>query len=95
MAADAHVVEHRQVAEQREVLEGAADADVGDAVRRPAQDAAALEQDVAGARRVEPAEAVEQRRLAGAVRADQAEDLALPHVERDVVERDDAAERAR
>ena len=42
MAADAHIVEHRHGAEQREVLERAADADVGDAVRRPVEDAAAL-----------------------------------------------------
>ena len=47
MAADAHVVEHRHGAEQREVLERAADADVGDAMRRPVEDAAAVEQDVA------------------------------------------------
>ena len=44
------------------------------------------------ARLVEPGEAVEQRGLAGAVRPDQAEDLALVHVERDAVQRDDAAE---
>jgi hypothetical protein len=49
VAADAHIVEHRHGAEQREVLERAADADLGDAVRRRGEDAAALEQDVAGA----------------------------------------------
>src|SRR6202043_2872424 len=72
--------------------EGAADADFGDPVRRARQDALALHQDVAGARLVEPGEAVEQRGLAGAVRADQAEDLALMHVERHAIQRDDAAE---
>ena len=46
MAADHHIVEHRHGAEQREVLEGAADADLGDAVRRQAR-MLALEQDVA------------------------------------------------
>ena len=51
----------------------------------------ALEQDVAAVRRVEPADAVEQCRLAGAVRADQPEDLAFVDRERDAVERDDAA----
>ena len=35
------------VAEQREVLERAADADLGDPMRRAPQDAGALEQDIA------------------------------------------------
>ena len=52
----------------------------------------ALHQDVARARLIEPAEAIEQRGLAGAVRPDQAEDLALLHVERHAIQRDDAAE---
>jgi len=52
--------------------EGAADADFGDPVRRARQDAGAFHQDVAGARLVKPGEAIEQRRLAGAVRSDQA-----------------------
>ena len=92
MGADPDVVEHRKIGKQSDVLEGAADADFGDPVRRPLQDAHAFHQDVAGARLVEPAEAVEERGLAGAVRPDQAEDLALMHVERHAVQRDDAAE---
>ena len=92
MGADADVVDHRQIGKQRDVLEGAADADLGDPVRRPLQDAHAFHQDVAGARLIEPGEAIEQRGLAGAVRPDQAEDLALMHVEGHAVQRDDAAE---
>ena len=92
MAADPDVVEHRLRAEQREVLEGAGDADLGDAVRRAGEHRAAFEQDIAAIGRVEPADAVEQRGLAGAVRPDQPEDLALLDGERDAVERDDAAE---
>ena len=92
MGADADVVHHREIRKQRDVLEGAADADLGDPVRRPRQDARAFHQDVAGRRLIEPGEAVEQRGLAGAVRADQAEDLALVHVEGHAVQRDDAAE---
>ena len=92
MGADPDVVEHRKVGKQRDVLEGAADADFGDPVRRARQDALAFHQNVARARLIEPAEAIEQRRLAGAVRPDQAEDLALVHVERHAVQRDDAAE---
>ena len=52
----------------------------------------AFHQDVAGRRLVEPGQAIEQRGLAGAVRSDQAEDLALVHVEGHAVQRDDAAE---
>src|SRR4029077_4172525 len=37
-------------------------------------------------------QAIEQCRLAGAVRADQSEDLAATLIKRDVVQRDDAAE---
>jgi hypothetical protein len=92
VGADAHIVEHREIGKQRYVLEGAADADLGDPVRRPPEDAPAFHQDVAGARLIKPAQAVEQRGLAGAVRSDQAEDLALMHVEGDAVQRDDAAE---
>ena len=55
----------------------------------------ALEVQLAGVRAVEPGDHVERGGLAGAVRADQADDLALAHVERDVVQRDDAAEAAR
>src|SRR5262245_39987512 len=41
---------------------------------------------------IKPAQAIEQRGLAGPVGADEAGDLARCHVERDVVEGDDAAE---
>src|SRR4029077_18644786 len=44
---------------------------------------------------VEARDQVEERRLAGAVGPDQADDLALAHVERDVVDRDDPAEPSR
>jgi hypothetical protein len=92
MGADPHVVAHRQVGEQRHVLEGAADADFGNAVRRALEDALALHQNIARARLIEPAETIEQRGLAGAIRPDQAEDLSLDHVERHAVQRDNAAE---
>ena len=92
MGADANVVEHRKIGKQRDVLEGAADADFGDPVRRARQDARAFHQDIAGARLIESGETVEQRRLAGAVRSDQAEDCALVHVKGHAIQRDDAAE---
>ena len=92
MAADHDVLEHGHVAKQRQILKRAADADLGDPVRRLVEDGLALKLNVAMVRRVEPAEAIEQGGLAGAVRADQAQEHALGHVERHVVERDDAAE---
>jgi hypothetical protein len=46
-------------------------------VRRRAQQALAVERDLARVRLVEARDQVEERRLAGAVRADQADDLAL------------------
>jgi hypothetical protein len=46
----------------------------------------------AARRSVEPAQAVEQRRLAGTIWADEAEDLTLLHIEGNAVERDDSVE---
>src|SRR6185436_7298862 len=92
VGADPDIVEHRQVLEQRDILEGATDPDFGNPVRLAIEYAVALQEDVAGAGLIEPAQAVEQRGLAGAVGSDQAEDLALMHLERNAVERNDAAE---
>ena len=92
LGADPNVVQHRKIGKQRDVLEGSADADFGDPVRRTRQDARAFHENVAGARLVEPAQAIEQGGLAGAIGPDQAEDLALMHVEGDAVQRDDTAE---
>src|SRR5260370_37870348 len=92
MGADQIVVEQRKIGKQRDVLKGAADAYFRDPVWRAAENALAFHENVAGARLVEPAQAIEQRGLAGAVRPDQAEDLALTHVEGYAIQRDDAAE---
>ena len=61
-------------------------------MRRPLQDRLAFQQNVAFARLIESAQAIEQRRLAGAIRSDQPENLPALHVEGDAVQRDDAAE---
>jgi hypothetical protein len=92
VGADADIVRHRHIRKQRHVLERAADADVADLVRRLGENALTFDQDVAFAGLIEPAETVEERRLARAVRTDQTQDLALAHVEGDAVQRDDAAE---
>src|SRR6185369_5840889 len=75
-----------------EVLEGASQPEVGDPVGRDRQQRAIAEADVALIRGVDPGQAVEERRLARTVGADQPDDLALGDVERDVLERNDPAE---
>ena len=92
MCADQDVVAHAHAAEQRDVLEGAADAEAGHAVAAEILERAALEQDVAVGEAVEAADAVEQRGLAGAVRSDQSADLAVADIERNTSQRDHAAE---
>ena len=64
----------------------------GDRVRRLAGDVVAVEDDPAGGRLVDAGEHVEERRLAGAVRADQADDRAARDREVDVVDGDEPAE---
>ena len=84
---DAHVQE------QPERLERARDAAVRDLVRREPDDALAVEQDVAGVGLVDAGDEVEERRLAGAVRADDAHDLALVHLQVQIVDALEPAER--
>ena len=87
-----HVLEARHRREQADVLERAPDAEVRDRVRRQAGDVAAVEQDLAGRRRVDARQHVEERGLAGAVGADQADDRPARDDEVDVVARHQAAE---
>ena len=61
-------------------------------MRTQANDGTAVDEDLAGLRLLHSGDAVEQRRLAAAVGADDAEDLASVHVERDVVDGAQAAE---
>src|SRR5665213_3746314 len=92
MPAHHDVLPRRHGAEESEVLEGAADAERGDAMARHREEIAPLEPDRPAFRLVEPAQAVEQRRLAGAVGADEAADRTACNRKRDLVERDNAAE---
>src|SRR5205085_7182654 len=78
-----------------DVLERPRDPLADDPMRRGAEQALAVERDLARVRPVEPGDQVEERRLAGAVRADQPADLAALDAERDVVDGDDAAEAPR
>src|SRR5687767_623852 len=92
--ADEDVLEHRHPGEERDVLERPCDAAADDLVWGEPQQIFAVVENRAGIRLVESRDDVEGRRLARAVRADQAEDLTLGDVERDVVEGDDSPEAA-
>ena len=74
--ADENVVDHGFVLEHRQILERARDAEPRQPVGRKARDLPVLERDPACGRLEDPGDQVEHRGLAGAVRADQAEDLA-------------------
>ncbi len=88
------VVEHGHVAEQFAVLERARQAHSRDLVRRPPADVFAAKADRSLAA-VDAADAVERAGLAGAVGADQREQLAGPHAERHIVEHREPAEAQR
>src|SRR5260370_40659494 len=73
-------------------MEGEGNADFTNPGRWPGEDTRTLHQDVTLARLIKAAEAMEERRLAGAVRPDQSENLALALIKRHIVERDNSAE---
>src|ERR671912_492321 len=89
------VVAHRKLREHLQQLEGAADAEAVEIGRAQAGDIAAVEGDGAGIRQQLTENAVEQGRLAGPVRTDDAEDLTLAHLKREAVDSGDAAEALR
>ena len=86
MAPQHEVVEHRHLGEQLDVLKGAGDAQVGNAVGPHPRQGAALEADGALLRPVHPGDAVQDAGLAGAVGADDGEQLVGVDLERDPVE---------
>ena len=88
----ADVVEHRHASEELDVLECTRDSPTNDCARSRVEQALAVEANVAVVRCIETGDHVERRRLAGAVRPDQPDDLPRLHGERDGIERDDAAE---
>src|SRR5438552_7642796 len=90
-----HVLEYGELSERPRNLELARDPEVADPVGREAGELLRAEADRAGARRERARHAVEEGGLARAVRADEAEDLALLHFEGDGVQRGEAAEALR
>ncbi len=89
---DPHVLERGQVGEHAEDLERSADPETGPPMHPHPGDVAVVEADFSAIRRDEPGEHVEERRLARAVRPDQAMELAGHHVQVDVVGGDERAE---
>ena len=87
-----HVLLDRHVQEQPQRLERPRDPALRDLVRLEAEQALAGEADVARVRRVHAGHQVEERRLAGAVRADHAEDLVLVDVQVELVDAREPAE---
>src|SRR3954466_3172764 len=85
IAAAHDVVEHAHALEERDVLEGAGEAERGRASRVHAAEFPATEDDLAFLRAVDPVQDVQHRALAGAVRADDGADLVLLHVEGDLL----------
>ena len=92
VAADEHVLDRRHRAEQADVLERARDAGAVIRSGRLAVMSLPSNDHLARARLVQPGEHVEERRLAGAVGADDRDDRALRHAEGDVVDGGQAAE---
>src|SRR5262245_52463784 len=92
VGADQDVVGDRHAREGAHDLEGAANAGGAHLVRPAAHHVAAVEQDLAGIGAQESVEQVEDRGLAGAVRADNAEDGARGDIEAHVLHRLEAAE---
>ena len=94
-AGEIDVVDHRQAGEQRRDLIGAAQAAPDALVRREVRHVLAEEADGAGGRGEIAGDAVEQRGLAGAVRAEHGAPLARAHRQRDVGQRRERAEQPR
>src|SRR5580765_312454 len=92
MTANHDVVEHRHVAEKREILKRPADTDGRAPVRRKTGDVFTLEQYAAARGHVAAGDAVQKGGLAGAVRPDDREKLARLHGKADVNERPDSSE---
>src|SRR5207245_10518245 len=86
--AEHEVVADGHLWEELDVLENARDPEPRDLVRPHPSEVAVAEAHAAGPRPVNAVQAIEDRGLARAVRADDREQLALVRVERHVVERD-------
>ncbi len=92
MQADQHVVVHAPAGEHAGLLEGAHHAQSRNLIGPQTIEFRAAVDDGAGRRLDVAGDGIEGRRLAGAVRADQRQHLALPDLERHAVDGDEPAE---
>src|SRR5262245_41154467 len=92
MARQQEVIQQGGVLKQFDVLEGTGNAQPSDATRRYAGDVPVLENEAPGRWLVDPADQIEDGRLARAIGADNGKYFALAHSEADVVDSADTAE---
>ena len=93
LAAEVHVLHDVEVVAQREILVDDLDPEAAGVLRPVDLDLTALEDDLAAVRRVRSGDALDQRRLAGAVVADERHHLAASHLHVDAAQRLHRAER--
>jgi hypothetical protein len=92
VASDHDVFQRRHFAKQTDVLEGARNAGLGHRMRRRGRIRLAGQLETAAVGLVQAGNHVEKGGLAGAVRADQADDLARADLDADIGQRLQAAE---
>ena len=92
LAPEVHVLDDVEVVAEREILVDDLDPELRRVLRPADRDPLAVEPGLALVDRVDPGDALDQRRLAGAVVADERHHLARAHLEVDVGERVDRAE---
>jgi hypothetical protein len=86
------ILQHRHGLEQGEILERAPNPERRDMIGSQRQERPIFEKDFSAGWGIQPAEAVEEGRFARTVRADEADNVPLCHIKRDVIQRDDAPE---
>ena len=91
VAAQHEVVGDIQVLKKRQILESASNASPSDCHRSQPCERLPAQCDAPCGRRIYPADAVEQRRLARSVRPDDSHQLTRPHREADIFQDGDAA----
>ena len=95
LAAEEHVRDDVEVVGEREILVDDLDAEVGGVARTVDVDLRPLEERRALVERIDADDALDERRLAGPVVTDERHDLAVTHLEVDVVQGLDGPERPR
>ena len=95
LAAEVHVLDDVEVVAEREILVDDLDPELRRVLRAADRDRLAVEQHLAVVHPVDAGDALDERRLAGAVVADERHDLARPNLEVDVGQGLHGAERLR